>query len=190
MSVIYRVSCKDETIKDCYIGSSINFKQRKIEHKSRCNNENTNGYNFKLYKFIRDNGGFDNWKFDILEELETTTSNEMLKKERYYYDLNNATLNSDTPNRSLKEYYNDNKEYKQNYHKLHYEKNKDEFIEKSKNYYHKNKTIILQKRKLNIECNICNCLITKINLKRHQKSKKCNNIRLELLKLYFNIWKK
>ena len=98
MSFIYKISCKNETIKDCYIGSTNNFKERIKKHKYSCNNENSNSYNLKLYKFIRDNGGFNNWKFDVIEELKTTDKNEMKKKERYYYELNNSTLNSYIPN--------------------------------------------------------------------------------------------
>jgi len=44
--------------------------------------------------------------------------------------------------------------------------------EKSKEYYENNKDKIFQK----IECPICNSLITKCNLKRHQKSKKCMSV--------------
>ena len=41
-----------------YIGSTTNFKQRKSAHKTCCNNEKGRKYNLKLYRMIRENGGF------------------------------------------------------------------------------------------------------------------------------------
>ena len=38
-SCIYKISCKDTTITECYVGSTCDFKRRKIDHKSYCNNE-------------------------------------------------------------------------------------------------------------------------------------------------------
>jgi len=203
MSVIYKISCKDETITDSYIGSTINIHERKIQHKFNCNNENSNSYNFKLYKFIRENGGFDNWNIEIIDELEMVDTNEMRDIERKYIEDkdNNATLNSEIPNRKKNEYYNDNKEkykkyYAKNsdnykkYNKLRYEQKKEYFKEYHKQYQNENKETIRQRQNKKINCNICNSLISRANIIRHQKSKKCNNIRLELLKLYFNIWKK
>jgi len=50
-----------------YIGNTTNFKQRKSAHKTCCNNENTNQYNYKVYKTIRENGG---WKMFKMIEIE------------------------------------------------------------------------------------------------------------------------
>jgi len=188
MSVIYKISCKDETITDSYIGSTINIHERKIQHKFNCNNENSNSYNFKLYKFIRENGGFDNWNIEIIDELEMVDTNEMRDIERKYIEDkdNNATLNTFIPNRSRKEYHNDNKKKLNKKSLLYYYQNK----EKNKKYMYEYRKQNKEKINEQIECNICNCLTARVNLRRHQKSKKCNNIRLELLKTYFNIWKK
>ena len=51
--IIYKIVCNDLNITDCYVGSSINFKRRKGEHKSSCNNPNSKIYNLNVYKFIR-----------------------------------------------------------------------------------------------------------------------------------------
>jgi len=142
MSVIYKISCKDENITDNYIGSTIDFNKRKIQHKYSCNNENDKCYNFKVYNFIRDNGGFDNWKIEIIEELETTDKYEMRDIERKYIEdknNNNATLNDNIPNRSLKEYYNDNKEKILEYQKEYDKNNKDKVKEYKKKYNEQNK---------------------------------------------------
>jgi len=51
-SCIYKI-WKDNLI---YIGSTFNFKQRVIQHKSRCTNEKSKSHNLKIYKTIRMNG--------------------------------------------------------------------------------------------------------------------------------------
>ena len=68
-SCIYRIYCKNFNIKDEYNGSTKNLEERLDCHIRRCNN-NTNSdnpnYHLPLYKFIRDNGGWENW---IMEKL-------------------------------------------------------------------------------------------------------------------------
>ena len=66
--IIYIIKCKDKSIKDWYIGSTINLKSRIMHHKSMCNNKNCKDYNCKKYKFIRENGGFDNFYFEIFNK--------------------------------------------------------------------------------------------------------------------------
>ena len=53
-----------------------------------------------------------------------------------------------------------------------YQKNKDIFNKKSLKLYYKNKE--------KVKCNYCNSYILKCSLKRHQKTKKCLNNRLNL----------
>ena len=60
-SIIYKLCCKNVEVSEIYIGSTTAFKARKSQHKSNCNNENRAGYNCKVYKFIRENGNFQNW---------------------------------------------------------------------------------------------------------------------------------
>ena len=38
-AVIYKICCKDPTITDNYIGSTTDYKNIKINHKSNCNNQ-------------------------------------------------------------------------------------------------------------------------------------------------------
>ena len=53
-TVIYKIYCKDENIKDVYVGHTINFTQRKYSHVKACNNLNNS---VRIYKTIRVNGG-------------------------------------------------------------------------------------------------------------------------------------
>ena len=84
-SSIYCITCKDENITECYIGSTENLSVRKRGHKSSCNNEKNKLYNIKIYKFIRENGGYDNFKFDIIEEHHTALDKKDLKVREQYY---------------------------------------------------------------------------------------------------------
>jgi hypothetical protein len=52
--LIYKLCCNDPTVKDVYVGSTTNFSRRKAQHKFSCINENKKGYNFPVYKFIRE----------------------------------------------------------------------------------------------------------------------------------------
>ena len=75
-SCIYKISCKDEFVTECYIGQTVNFKKRTYTHKSVCNNKGK-GY---LYWFIRNNGGWNNWKMEIIKEVEKDKLKEVEKE--------------------------------------------------------------------------------------------------------------
>jgi len=96
-SIVYRISCKDQTITRIYIGSSVNFKQRLYSHKSICNNQTSPYYNCMLYTYIRDNGGWGNFKMEVIEDVICENLRELHRKERYYMDVLGATLNKRRP---------------------------------------------------------------------------------------------
>jgi hypothetical protein len=100
-TIIYKICCNDETIKECYVGHTTNFKQRKIEHKYACCNENSKSYNCKVYSFIRGNGGFDNWKFIEIEKFPCNSKEEAHMRENYWYFNLKATLNTIAPSLDL-----------------------------------------------------------------------------------------
>ena len=189
-SCIYKICCKDTNITDCYIGSTTNFTKRKNGHKSSCINENNKLYNLNVYKFIRDNGGWDNWDMVLVEKVNVNDGNELKKEERKWIEQLNSTLNSNIPTRTNKEWYIDtkqirlqqvkeytekNKDKKKEYLKEYTEKNKEKILQYKKEYRQKNKKEINKKQLEKVECTICNSLITKCNLGRHQKTKKCMN---------------
>jgi len=154
MSVIYKIYCKDENIKDCYVGSTNDLHKRKNEHKNKCNNSNSKEYNYKVYEFIRANGGFENFDFMILEQFENKMiKQDLLKIEGQYIKNNNTTLNSNVAGRTVKDYKEENKEKMQKYHKEYYEENKKNILEYAKNYREDNKKQINEKKKANYEDN-------------------------------------
>ena len=148
-SIIYRIVCKDLNITDCYVGSTTNFKGRKREHKSTCNNPNDKRYNYKLYKFMRENGGWENWDMIMIEKYPCNDKLELLKKEREVFETLNASLNSEIPSRTQKQHYEDNKE-------------------RIKQYRLDNKETINKK----IGCRACKCMVIKRRFIIHTKTKK------------------
>ena len=97
----YKIVCKDPAITDCYNGSCTSFKDRKCAHKSMCNNQTSKNYNLKVYQFIREHGGWDNWTMIQLEESPCKNNQELRLREREIFDLLQPTLNMISPTADL-----------------------------------------------------------------------------------------
>ena len=123
-SMIYQICCKDTNIKEVYIGSTVNFKSRKNQHKTSCNNPKSKKYNLKLYQFIRVMGGWENWDMILIKTVSCENKLELHKIERQYIEDTKLTLNCKIPSRSRKEWEQDNKEQMIEYQKQYREKNK------------------------------------------------------------------
>jgi len=98
---VYKLYC--DGIEDFYIGSSFDMKERKRKHKEVCNNDKSKDYNYKVYVFIRANGGFDNWKFEILVEKEFENKTALRIKEKECMVLLKPLLNSNNAYRTEEE---------------------------------------------------------------------------------------
>jgi hypothetical protein len=96
-TLFYMIFCKDTTIDDLYIGHTTNFVQRKQSHKQSCSNTKNTNYKCKLYNVIRDNGGWDNWKMQIIAFHECDDLMSAKKYEQQYFEEYKATLNSIEP---------------------------------------------------------------------------------------------
>ena len=96
-TIIYKITCIDPNITDVYVGHTTNFVQRKHAHKQSCTNQNTANYKCKLYDVIRNNGGWKNWKMEIINFYNCHDHYEARKKEQEYFISLNATLNSIEP---------------------------------------------------------------------------------------------
>ena len=130
--LIYKIVCKDVNIKECYYGSTTNFRQRKTGHKTNCNNINSKQYNQKKYQFIRENGGWDNFVMLEIEKFSCKDKNELNAEERRVIDELKSKLNCNVPGRTKKEYCAVNKEHKKEYDKEYNEKNKEKMTKKVK----------------------------------------------------------
>ena len=144
----YRIVCKDTSINDCYIGHTTDFKRRKSEHKKHCYMENDKHYNLKLYKFIRDNGGWDNFDMILINTECCDGVLEARRREREHIEQHNSSLNHTIPSRSSNEYLEANKERFQKYRQEYYEQNKPEISEKRKIYRdnHKEEKALMDKK--------------------------------------------
>lgn len=93
-AIIYKLSCKDKNITELYIGSTTNFTNRKNQHKTACNNSSGKNYNQIKYKFIRENGGWENWEMIEIEKIQCNSKRELEKKEEEIRCKFDAKLNS------------------------------------------------------------------------------------------------
>ena len=190
-SVIYMIKKKDDDDNEnVYIGSTNNFTRRKHQHKSNCNNPNRKQHNLKVYQYIRDNGGWDEWIMDVILNYPCDSREELEEREDIIMCEIKSVLNNNRAKRSIKEYRIDNRDKLAEQMKQYYEVNKDKVLEQTKEYYenncdkikeyHKkwyknNIDKIAEKRSEKIKCDICGCEISKGNLLTHKKSLKCKN---------------
>ena len=93
-TIIYTIRCLNPDINELYVGHTTDFAKRKKAHKQCCMNE-TNSC--KLYTFIRNNGGWDNWDMKIVKFYNCADLSEARQKEQEMYVLLKAKLNSIEP---------------------------------------------------------------------------------------------
>jgi len=163
-STIYQIYCKDSEITEVYVGSTEDFRKRCNSHNNCCNNENAHNHNLKVYKFIREHGGMENWIIEPIIECDDDTRYDA---EVHYFKTYNSKLNTVYPRRTGKEYYLDNKEQIVARHKIYNNKNKEQIQKYAKEYYLKNK----EKHQIDIQCE-CGSVVRTTELNRHCRSKK------------------
>ena len=147
-TIMYRIVCKNPEIKDCYVGSTTDFKSRKQQHKNNCNRETSKEFNLKVYQFIRNNEGFENFNMLEIEKYKALDKPDQAKRERYWLEFYNATLNSIIPSRTHKEYYEENKEQIKEKIKVYCEQNIEHILKYQKEYYENNKEQIKEYNKI------------------------------------------
>jgi len=96
-TVFYKIYCNDATVSDIYVGHTTDFVQRKYTHKRACIKVKDASHHFKVYKFIREHGGWENWKMDIMGFHHCYDHYEARKIEQNYFETLQATLNSIEP---------------------------------------------------------------------------------------------
>jgi len=175
---IYQIVCKNVNVTETYIGSTKNLKIRIRKHKDCCINPNSPNHNLKVYKFIRANGGWNNFKFVILETKECKDEYDAHQIEQQYINSMKSELNDRSPYTGLTK-----EEYKKQYKIL----NKEKIKERTKQYYQENKEYIKQyyqenKNKLNEKycCLICKGSYTYGHISKHEQTNKHKNYLLNL----------
>ena len=131
----YKIVCKDLNIKDTYVGHTTDFNIRRNAHKTVCSNPNNKNYDTYVYRFIRENGGWNNFDMILIHKQPCVDRLDAKKKERLYIEELHATLNQFIPSRSRQEWDEENKEriqeYKHNWHM----NNRDRLIERKREIY-------------------------------------------------------
>ena len=162
----YKICCLDDNVTEVYIGSTKNFTRRKYGHK-----HNSTNNNFKLYQFIRNNGGWDNFNMIPIREEECETKIQAIiieeeircdlkaklnsirayiTKEQLIERVNNyRELNKEYIREQRKEFRELNKERIKEDKKKYYEENKDDISTRCREKYEANKDIISAKRREN-----------------------------------------
>jgi hypothetical protein len=146
-NVIYKLVCNDLNILGCYVGHTTDFTRRKACHKSDCDNENGSKYNYKVYKTIRENGGFNNYSMIEVEKHPCRDENEATARERHWFEILNSGLNTIYPQRSPEEYYADNRNNILIQQRQYYADNRDNILIQQRQYYTDNRdNILIQQR--------------------------------------------
>ena len=110
---LYKITSKDKSITNQYVGCTKHFKQRCYEHKSNLKRGASND----LYTFMRNNGGFDQFDIEVVSTFEGIEKRDMEKIETSVIKTLTQPLNSKlsyidlTNYRNYKEYYMRNHKY-------------------------------------------------------------------------------
>ena len=183
-TIMYKIVCKDLNVKDCYVGHTTDMTKRKCCHKHVCNNEKNKDHNLKIYKIIRENGGWDNWTMVLVETFPCKDNHEACKREREIFEELGAKMNTFRPyitqeeTKALKQqidkqYREEHKEKIEQYKKQYREEHQEEIKKYDKQYREEHKEKIEQyneKMKEKIECEFCSKLLQKCSISRHYKT--------------------
>lgn len=92
--IIYMIKCHDQQISEHYIGSTtLTFTERQNVHQYDCTNEKSKKFNIKLYFYIRQTGGWLNWKMDIIDRVLVDDEKELRQHEQKWIETLKPTLN-------------------------------------------------------------------------------------------------
>lgn len=130
-TVIYKICCKELTVKEVYVGSTTSIIKRRSMHKHNCTNEKGKVYNLYVYQFIREHGGFENWDVIVIEEYPCENDEQKRTRERHWYEFLGAELNMKRPLVTVQEI----KEEKKEGHAKYYIENKEKIKENNKEYH-------------------------------------------------------
>ena len=90
VATIYRIACRDGSVPDQYIGQTIHFESRRWAHFL--------GRDSKLYDFIRDHGGWPNWKMSVVRQYPACRDkSELDRLEWHWWNTLGGSLNSVRP---------------------------------------------------------------------------------------------
>ena len=165
--IFYKIVCLDDSCELCYTGSTANWKARNYKHKFNCTNEKSDKYNLKVYKTIRANGGWDNFKMIQIGTRPQLTFRQAEQIEEDYRVELKATMNGKrcylTEEQKLELRKERNKEYREN--------NKDYINKYNKQWRTNNDEYNKEYKKEKIACD-CGCIVARSDLAKHKRTQK------------------
>lgn len=186
-NVIYKIQHNDidELL---YVGSTTDFTSRKAQHKS--SSKHSNG---RVYKMIRDNGGWECFSMVVLEEYPCEKKTQACKREDEIMRELKANMNTRKAytgivavnrNDYYKQWFENNPEYRRQwcedhadqiktYLKQYYTDHSNEHKQRMKEWREANPDYFKQWRAKagKVTCE-CGCVVSKTNLSTHKNSKK------------------
>jgi len=112
-TIIYKLFSK-RSPNNIYIGhTTVTLKERFYAHKYYSYRNKS-----KLYTHILEHGGIEEWSIELIEEFSCNSLVEAKEIEASFIKDLKPSLNSNIPNRGLKEWRKDNKEKYNNYMKM------------------------------------------------------------------------
>ena len=91
-TIMYKIQHnEDESL--LYVGSTTNFNNRKSHHKGICVNQASSAYNRKLYRMIRENGGWDCFSMVKIEDFSCENGRDAEAREDELMRELNADMN-------------------------------------------------------------------------------------------------
>ena len=151
----YKFVCKDNDIKFTYVGHTTNFASRKSCHKHDCNTINRKNYNYKLYIFMREHGGFENWNMIEIESRlvkdkrdAERIEQELLEQQDFKLNMIKAYITKNEIQKQQSNYRVENKEDLRAKREIYSRNNRKELLEKSRKYYAENKEIRTEKARI------------------------------------------
>ncbi len=163
--LIYKLVCDDEV----YIGSTVDLKNRMRVHRRDAKRHPER----RVYKHINENGGWDNVKVEIIDEVECESKDEMRLMEGDYireYGTLNVKVEGRTSKEYMKEWCKGNKDQYLKHQKIYYQHNKNQIKDRMKQNYQHN---IQSKKNYCDKCDIVCQSNSKLN--HHFKTKKHRN---------------
>jgi hypothetical protein len=96
-TIIYKITCKDPTIKHYFVGHTTNFSQKKHALKTTCSDSSKRDYNLQMFQIIRQYGGWDNWEMEEIAKYNCKDENEaQLREYQHQLMLNQQYIKSQT----------------------------------------------------------------------------------------------
>tara|TARA_Y100000385_G_scaffold31188_1_gene29418 strand:- start:180 stop:740 length:561 start_codon:yes stop_codon:yes gene_type:complete len=165
-----------------YVGSTIDFKERKRKHRKDSKNPKRKAYNYPIYKHVRKYGTIKDWNISIIYEgPDFRLFEKNYIKSTWFYNLNEyipLRTKQEKKDRDIT-WRRANKEKLSEYNKK-WQKDNDKAYKKKQRetkaiHRAKNKEKLNEKAREKVTCNVCGDNVNRSALGRHKKSLKCRN---------------